>query len=260
MKKKSAIFEPIDHETVVDSVTHQIENLIVTGVLKEGAKLPSEREMADAMDVSRPKIREALQRLEELKLVVVKHGEGSFVGPIIGSAMNPALINLISRNQAAFYDYLEYRREQEAFAARLAATRATNSDKEIIRYLLAEHERAHLAGEDKVAKKADIDFHAAIVDACHNTMMIHTMASIYELTHKGVFYNPDFLLAVVGSGDELIRQHKLIGFAVLEERAEDAAQAAWDHIDFVEQSFRKSNENLRREFLSQKRLAVVSGD
>ncbi len=258
MKKKSAIFEPIDHETVVDSVANQIENLIVTGVLKEGAKLPSEREMADDMDVSRPKVREALQRLEELKLIVVKHGEGSFVAPIIGSAMNPALINLISRNPAAFYDYLEYRREQEAFAARLAAKRATSSDKEIIANILGEHERAHLAGEDKASKKADIGFHAAIVDASHNTMMIHTMASIYELTHRGVFYNPDFLLAVVGSGDELVLQHKEIGHAVLEGRADDAGQAAWDHLDFVERCFRKSNENLRREFLSQKRLAAVS--
>lgn len=258
MKKKPAIFEPIDHETVVDSVTHQIEDLIVSGVLKEGAKLPSEREMADAMDVSRPKVREALQRLEELKLIVVRHGEGSFVASIIGSAMNPALINLISRSQVAFFDYLEYRREQEAFAARLAAKRATDSDKQIIALLLEEHERAHLSGNDKLAKKTDIEFHAAIVDASHNTMIIHTMASIYELTHKGIFYNPDFLLAVVGSGDALVEQHKKIGTAVLEGRSDDAGQAAWDHIDFVERSFRESNENLRREFLSQKRLAAVT--
>ena len=57
------IFEPIDHESVVDTVVGKVETMIVDGVLKDGARLPSEREMADAFGVSRPKLREALQTL-----------------------------------------------------------------------------------------------------------------------------------------------------------------------------------------------------
>ncbi|MFS4439163.1 FadR/GntR family transcriptional regulator [Paracoccaceae bacterium GXU_MW_L88] len=57
------IFEPIDHESVVDTVVGKVETMIFDGVLKDGARLPSEREMADAFGVSRPKLREALQRL-----------------------------------------------------------------------------------------------------------------------------------------------------------------------------------------------------
>ena len=51
------VFEPIDHESVVQMVVDKIETMIVDGVLKGGARLPSEREMADAFHVSRPKLR-----------------------------------------------------------------------------------------------------------------------------------------------------------------------------------------------------------
>ncbi|MCP5087591.1 MAG: FadR family transcriptional regulator, partial [Rhodobacteraceae bacterium] len=61
MESSKILFEPIDHDSVVDAVVSQIESMIVSGVLKEGRKLPSEREMAELMDVSRPKLREALK-------------------------------------------------------------------------------------------------------------------------------------------------------------------------------------------------------
>ena len=66
------VFEPIDHESVVQMVVDKIETMIVDGVLKGGARLPSEREMADAFHVSRPKLREALQVLESRNLVTVR--------------------------------------------------------------------------------------------------------------------------------------------------------------------------------------------
>ena len=113
------IFEPIDHESVVDTVVGKVETMIVDGVLKSGARLPSEREMADAFGVSRPKLREALQTLEARGLVHVRHGDGTYIAELTGRAMSPAMLALYSRHGEAFHDYLEYRREQEAFATAL---------------------------------------------------------------------------------------------------------------------------------------------
>ena len=250
------LFEPIDHGSVADAVVEQIETLIVAGVLKEGSRLPSEREMAELFDVSRPKLREALKRLEDQNLIVVRHGEGSVIAPLIGKALSPALVDLYARHPVAFFDYLEYRREQESFAARLAAERATKADKEILTRIMADMVAAHEAGDDKAAQRADIELHVAIADASHNSTLIHMMASVYDLTKRGVFYNRDYLRSVDDTGEMLLDQHLAIGKAIVESDPEAAAAAARAHLDFVEQSFRIGQEKDKREAIAKKRHSL----
>ncbi|TQV83800.1 FadR/GntR family transcriptional regulator [Denitrobaculum tricleocarpae] len=250
------LFEPIDHGSVADAVVEQIETLIVAGVLKEGSKLPSEREMAELFDVSRPKLREALKRLEDQNLIEVRHGEGSVIAPLIGKALSPALVDLYARHPVAFFDYLEYRREQESFAARLAAERATKADKEILTRIMADMVAAHEADDSEAAQRADIGLHVAIADASHNSTLIHMMASVYDLTKRGVFYNRDFLRAVDDNGAMLLEQHLAIGKAIVGGDPEAAAAAARAHLDFVEQSFRVGQEKIKREAIAKKRHSL----
>ncbi len=257
MSFEKIIFEKVDHETVVDAVVNQIEDLIVAGVLKEGTKMPPERELAETLDVSRQKVREALKRLEDRDLLRVRHGEGSYVAALTGAALSPALIDLYARHQSAFYDYLEYRREQEGFASSLAAKRATKVDKVIIADLMDRLRESHEYEDPKAAQEFDIKFHSAIVDASHNSTLIHTMASIYELTKRGIFYNRDYLRTIDGTGDQLLQQHMDIGNAILEGDNERAMQAARDHVDFVERSFRIGQEDKKREAMAIKRLALI---
>ena len=254
----TAIFEPIGHESLADAVVAQIEDLIASGVLKQGRKLPSERELAEMLRVSRPKLREALHTLETRGLVNTQHGEGTFVAALTGSAMLPALLALYERHEPAFFDYLEYRREQEGFAARLAARRATSADQERISEILAENERAWRENDSVASREADFALHAAIVDASQNATLIHMMASIYELTRQGVFYNRDFLKSIDGTGKLLMKQHSELGEAIIEGDEDRAEKAAYDHIDFVEESFRRGIETRRREAMAKKRQ-LLSG-
>lgn len=249
----TTLFEQIGHESVADAAVAQVEDLIASGILRQGRKLPSERELAEMLGISRPKLREALKLLEDRGLVVSKHGEGTFVAALTGQAMLPALLALYGRHEPAFFDYLEYRREQERFAARLAATRATKADKHRISDILSEMERAWKAKDDDAERKADHALHAAIVDASQNATLIHMMTSIYELTKQGVFYNRAFLKAIDGSGKTLLDQHTKLGRAVIDGDAQTAEEAAGEHLDFVEESFRIGIEQQRREVLAEKR-------
>lgn len=250
------LFDPIDHESVADAVIHQIESLVVSGVLKEGQKLPSERDMAELFDVSRPKLREALKTLEERGLIRVQHGEGTFIAPLIGSAMSPALMDLYKRHASAFYDYLEYRREQEGFAARLAAERATAADREIIAQILKDMTVAHKIGDEEASKTLDMQLHTAIVDSSHNATLVHMMSSIYELTRSGVFYNRDYLTREDQRGDKLLAQHTAIGQAVLNGDPECAKAAALEHLDYVEASFLAGERRRQREHFAEKRMLL----
>ena len=115
MENTGKVFEPIENDSVADSVVHQIESMIVNGILREGTRLPSERALAERLKVSRPKLREALKFLENAGLLIVKQGERSEIAALTGSAMTPAFQELYARHPSALFDFLEYRREQEAF-------------------------------------------------------------------------------------------------------------------------------------------------
>lgn len=260
MDKVESLLTPIDHASVADSVVEQIEDMILAGILSEGRRLPSEREMAESLAVSRPKLREALKSLEDRGLLTVRHGEGSFIAPLTGKAMSDALIDLYGRHGTAFFDYLEYRRVQESFAARLAAERATKTDKKIIRQYLYALEQDLERGDAEASREHDVKFHSAIVAASHNATLIHMMASIYDLTKQTVFYNREYLRTIDGTGLLLHQQHTAIAEAVCASDPERASKAAQAHIDFVEQSMRIGLDQARREAIAEKRAALLSGE
>ncbi|WP_299414839.1 FadR/GntR family transcriptional regulator [uncultured Sulfitobacter sp.] len=253
----TSVFNPIGHTSVVDSIVAQVERLILEGILRDGARLPSERQLAEQMNVSRPKVREALKHLEDSDLIIVRHGEGTFVAPLIGSAMSPALIALYARHKDAFLDYLEFRSEQEAFAARLAAERATPADKEILQRIMDDLDNAHESGNADASREADIRFHSAIIDASHNSLLVHTMASIYALTQQNLFYNRSFLGSLDHSGEKLMAQHREIYEAILRGDADHATRAAQDHIDFVRRSYLEDQTRTQRDQISNRRLALM---
>ena len=256
MTMTTSIFDRIESEPLADVVVEQVEDLIVQGILREGARLPSERDLSAQLNVSRPKLRDALKKLEESGLITVRHGEGTFVAKLTGQAMEPALIDLYARHGRAFFDYLEYRRAQEAFAARLAAQRATLTDRERIARHLDALETADEMHDIEGSQKADVRFHATIVEASHNAMLIHMMTSIYDLTRRGVFYNREYLRTMDGTGDKLLQQHRDIASAVLGGDPDKAEAAATAHLNFVEDSFRLGTEQLRNETVARKRDAA----
>lgn len=252
------IFDKIDHDSVADAVTTQIEDLIIAGVLKSRQKLPSERELAQQTGVSRPKIRVAIQTLEDRGLLTVKHGEGTFIASLTGTALSPAMIDLFARRPEAFGDYLEFRMEVEAFAAFTAAQRATAEDNAIIEQILDEmaDDTVDLDGAHEL--KLDVQFHGAIVDATHNAMLVHTMASIYELLARGVFLGRNMEYLDTARRAILLEQHQAIGTAILRRDAQAAAAAAEDHIQFVERSYREANSLERRTGMAQKRRRLFT--
>jgi len=259
MDVQQTIFEKIANDTVSEAVVAQIEQLILNGVLKGGQKLPSERDLAELMEVSRPKVRDAIKVLEDRQLLKVRHGEGTFVAPLTGTALAPAMVDLISRHSGAFYDYLEFRREVEGYAAFMAAQRATAEDDQILGRLIGEMEAAHSNPDPAEEASIDVIFHAAVVDAAHNSILGHIMASIYELMRKGIFYNREFLYRRTDGRDLLLHQHKAIAEGIVKRDPEAAGAAAEAHMDFVRNSFSLGDSENTRRNSARKRLLLLDG-
>ena len=70
------MFHPVGQERVSSEIVHQIERLILEGVLRPGDRLPAERDLAGEFGVSRPTLREALALLEASGLLTARHFPG----------------------------------------------------------------------------------------------------------------------------------------------------------------------------------------
>ena len=204
-------------------------------------------------------MRETLKKLEKEGLIEVRHCDGTFIAQLSGEAMTPALVNLYGRHGIAFFDYLEYGRNEEGFAAKCAAERATHPYRDAIQscldWLVAAYKENNL--EDSL--KADIAFHTAIVKASYNVMLIHMMRSIHEMAEKKIFFSRNHLREIAGSPVALLQQHKAIAEAILLGDGEAAEQAARAHMNYVEEKIRWQMEFDNREAVAEKRQMKKPG-
>lgn len=249
-----SLFPPIDHGRTADEVVRQVELLILEGVLRDGDRLPGERDLSERFGVSRPILREALKELETRGLLVSRHGGGTFVADIVGQVFSEPLAALVARHERASADYLEYRRELEGLTAELAARRATAADRAQISRIIADMEAAHGHGrfEDELA--ADIDLHTAIGEAAHNIVLLHTLRACYRLLSEGIVHHRKLIFALPGARDRLFAQHCDLAAAILAGDAARARKAAEDHIDYVTETNREAARQDRRNRVSELRL------
>ena len=247
-------FQKIEPEKISSSITHQIEQLILRGVLHPGERLPSERELAARFEVSRPTLRDALADLEEQGLIVTRPGSGAFVAQVLGSAFAPALVALFSKHDEAFFDYLSFRRDLEGMAAERAAEFANETDIAVITSIFNRMEIAHKKRNPTEEAKLDAEFHSAIVEAAHNVVMLHMMRSMYELLRGGVFYNRQVMFKQKISRSALLDQHRAINNA-LQSRDPAAARAAVEaHLSYVAASLTDQQKADRNDQIARQRL------
>lgn len=243
-------FQKIVAEKISSAVSHQVEELILQGVLRPGDRLPAERELAETMDVSRPTLREALADLEDRGLVVTRPGGGTFVAEVLGSAFAPPLIELFASHDTALFDYVEFRRDLEGLAAERAAANATEADLATIGSVFRRMEEAAQQRDPAEEAALDAEFHMAIVEAAHNVVMLHTMRSLYELLVRGVFYNRAVVYSLPERRSRLLDQHRAMHDAVLARDPGAARAAAEAHLNFIAEALREAHRVRTREQVS----------
>ena len=255
--------DPLRTPKLADALADHLEQLILEGALRPGEKLAPERELAVKLDVSRPSLREALDKLHARGLIETNKA-GNFVSRFLTPMTDP-LTALFQSSDQALKDYLEYRCLIEGEAARLAALRATDVERDAIARCLDKLRAAHDA--DNIAAEADIDaeLHMLIYEAAHNLVLLHIMRALYDMLRSDAFYNRRQLYTKSGSRDVLLDQHFAIAEAILARDPEAAAAAAEAHIKGIAGTLREMREEetrvaraLRR--MGRSELLARSGD
>ena len=247
-------FRPVTSEKLSSAVVRQIEELILRGILRPGERLPSERELAERLGVSRPSLRDAVAQLQSSGLLSTKAGAGIYVADVLGSAFSPALVDLFARHEEAVFDYLSFRRDMEGLAAERAARLGSDTDLAVVAAVFAKMETAHAARRAEQEAQLDAQFHLAIIEASHNVVMLHMMRSMYDLLQGGVFYNRQIMFKQRTSRGALLDQHRAINDA-LQARDPAAARAAVEtHMEYIHRSLSDQQRTDKNEASAQQRL------
>jgi len=227
--------EPRSAPRTADSVVRHFERLILEGSLRPGERLLAERELALRLQVSRPVLREGLQRLQASGLLTSTPGAGARVASLGTSITDPLGALLASAPLETTADYLSFRQICEGPAACMAAEHGTAVDHDQIRRCM---DRINVAHEHDVADEeaeADADFHIAIYEATHNIVLLHVMRALSAMLRKGVFYSRARLYGRPEIRGLLRRQHQGIHDAIIG-RSPEAARLATEHVGFVREA------------------------
>src|SRR4051812_44940136 len=123
-------FAPARRLRMLDDVFAQIRDVILSGEVPAGERLPNERDLAERFAVGRPTVREALRSLEALGIVEIRAGRagGAFAARPSEATLGSALSTLVSLRGASAQELAEFRLGFEAETAWWAARRADGSD------------------------------------------------------------------------------------------------------------------------------------
>ena len=170
--------QPLARESVPDQVFGRLCEAILGGRYAPGERLPTQRALAADLDVNIATVREAIKRLEQLRLVEVRHGDAMRVRDWRQSGGLDALALLTSVDAGVVRSLFESRRLLLSEAARLAAQRANAAQAAAIAELAG---AVAVAGDDHGALLADWHFMAAVVEATGNIVFQLIMNSVREL-------------------------------------------------------------------------------
>lgn len=170
-------FEEVVVESPVDIIIRQIKNLLSTGQLNQGDRLPSERQLAERFGVGRTHVRDAIKKLEFYGIIKTMPQSGSFIAGLEVSAMEGLITDILKLDNYDVYSLVEMRYILESNGAMLCAQRRT--DKDMIKI-----ERAALKFEEKIkssnnsAVEEDLEFHRAIAEGSKNMVLKSLLMTI----------------------------------------------------------------------------------
>jgi GntR family transcriptional repressor for pyruvate dehydrogenase complex len=239
---------------LADTLAAELEKRILEGSLKPGDRLPPERELALELGVSRPSLREAIQKLVSKGLLTTRHGDGTQVTDRLEAHFADPWQDMLKGHPLLHRDLLEFRQMLEGQAAALAAERATDVDIGRLDAAFAALQGAYASDDLLACIDVDVAFHQAIAEASHNLLMGHLTASLMKVIHGHVSGNLEHLHTRPERWGQLQAQHQAIWQAIRERQPQQAALAARKHIEFVRENIEISARDEERRQTALRRL------
>lgn len=220
------MWEPVAlNGSLSDRIVAQVEKLLRDEQLRPGDRLPSEREMAQLLGVSRPSLREAIRILQAQGRLVVKHGQGVFVTHL---RSEQELRAALAQAEISVNELFAMREVLEVPAAGWAAERLTPEISAGLRATLDELDAAFDDEPCDFERLASLDaaFHLSIAQAAGNRFLRQTSNVLHDILLSGM----ETTLLIPGRREKSRREHERILAALVDADPAAARRAARAHI------------------------------
>jgi GntR family transcriptional regulator, transcriptional repressor for pyruvate dehydrogenase complex len=233
VQQRDETLAKIDRTPLVTTVMDRITAYIESEHLEDGARLPSERQLRDQLNVGRSTVREALKALEALGVVQIRQGAGVFVStshaPDAAEAPRAVLAQVAATDWSQLGLIVEARLAIEPYAAALAARRRTDEQLLGLEEELARFDAAADTNDKRGLVVADVNFHGAIAEI-GSPVLAHTLRDLGVLLIKSRYIS----LQRVGRRSHVAARHRAIYDAIAERDDILAYEAMAAHLtDFV---------------------------
>lgn len=203
-----------------DQIVGRIEDLIKSGQLKAGDRIPPERDLAKKYQVSRNTVREAIKALAEKAVVVSRRGAGTYVAEGALSCM----IDGVTRRRRRLQEIFELRKILEPQIAQLAAQRISDETISALEEVVQRQQEAYEAGKDQV--ELDERFHRLVVYATNNSVIL----DVYETLHEVLAESRIRELQSPERNRRSLDNHRKLIHALREKSPDDAAEIMRQHM------------------------------
>lgn len=221
-------FKEIKIEKPVDMIINQIKELVSSGQLSAGDKLPSERMLSERFGVGRTYVRDAIRKLEFYGILKTLPQSGTVVAGLGITALEGLISDVLKLEGTDFHSLVETRVILESNSAHLAAQRRSDEDIEAISKALMAYEYA--VKNDRPSTEEDLLFHLKIAEASKNTVL-NSLMLIVTPDILNFFKEND-----VCGGDkpfEALEQHHIILEHIIKKEADMAEAAMYAHLQDI---------------------------
>lgn len=232
-------FSQIVYESPVDAIINQIRDLISTGQLKPGDRLPSERMLSEKLGVGRTHLRDALRKLEFYGILKTMPQNGTIVAGLGLPALQVLITDMLELQGNDFKSLVESRVILETNIAQLAASNRSDSDLKEIEFALDEHRKKIVAQEDAVEE--DFLFHLKIADASKNSVLKSLMLII---TPDIMHYFKKHDVCGDGRSDLAVEQHEQLFQHILNKDVEAAGKSLQHHLSEISEYVKTLKEGM----------------
>ena len=231
---------PIPMQTAGERIAERIVTAIALGEFVPDQRLPTERDLAAMLEVSRTTVREALQRLQAAGYVSTRRGRAG--GTFVRTGRGPDSDAMIRRTLIPAWndltEMLDFRHLIEQTIARAAAQRRDDRDIAAIRAAVDDYARAR---NREASRLADHALHQAIAKATHNDRLVALSAEIRREVSLG--FNAEPYTPQVR--ERAVRQHPTLAEAVIGQHPELAANLAAEHFSLTEEMLTELHARIR---------------
>ena len=181
-----------------------------------GSKLPSERDIAQTLGMSRPPVREALSALQIARIVEIRPGDGTYVKSVTPANEMVSNTMLVLEESESPFEVMQARRVLEEGIAKIAATQATAENVQRLEQVLERMQESVEQGDLSGYFQANREFHLAIATATHNSVLQKLLNSLLIAEEKKLWQesiqryltDPDHIKAYVGRHQRLLQAIK----------------------------------------------------